>query len=152
MRDYPAAMHSLLQAAPDLTALLTGGVYLARDLPRHGLTPQNVSGAYDAYGRLRPLLLISGEALSAQGPLGTPNLLSVRQDVSLRFYGDGDAGFAVLMDAATRAYNLLSGHRLSGAWTLHLSQHQRLHDPDQQHAALIHDVYTVVGYLEATTP
>lgn len=102
-----------------LIGMLTGGIYLRRELGRHGLRAANLTVAAVAYegGKLKPTMLISVQS-GAAFPMTMRDAdmqYSANRDVlEFWFYQHGDLGHDVLHEAMGRVYQLFEQQPVTG--------------------------------------
>jgi hypothetical protein len=119
-------IHTRLSGDATLIALLTGGVYLSRSLPRRGITRDDLDAAWmdSETGALKPLAVVKPRSVVATSDVKdqTRQLTSTAQVIEIWMYADGDAGFATLESAANRIYTLLQERRVTGTFSLTFDQ------------------------------
>lgn len=109
MVNVKAAITEILQLDPELSALLTGGVYATAEINRTMGTPN----PFDAVGRVKPCALVRSEVATATGPRGRFD----RQFMVIFLYDH--AGLDDITDALDRIRTLLHEHRLGdGVYSL----------------------------------
>lgn len=144
MSDFAEAVYTALSGDATFTGLVTGGVYLRKQMKRKGLSRDSYPAAY-SNNRLLPVCIVRGRAQPPWGDIREGGALSVRQSVELWFHQDGDAGFTALENAADRAFTLLADRRLSGGiFTQYINQ-LGFFDPEQNNAASIRADYDAIG-------
>lgn len=101
-------IRTTLEGNAGLTALLTGGIYDASELPREGLTPTNTAAAFDANGRLKPTAILRwrGAAPTETEPIGEE-----RRFVEIYVYQD--QGYEVIDSAIALIKPLLHRQEFS---------------------------------------
>jgi len=122
MSSLTTAIIAVLEAdsgAGGVGALCTGGIYDADAIVTR-LNRTDHPGAYDASGRLKPLLLVRERSAAPWGGVREPEArhVSVRRVVDLTFLDDRENGPDAIEAARDRAYALLheqfiGNHRLS---------------------------------------
>jgi hypothetical protein len=119
-------IHTRLSGDATLIALLTGGVYLSRSLPRRGITRDDLDAAWmdSETGALLPLAVVKPRGIVATSDIRdqTRQLTSTNQVIEIWMYADGDAGFATLESAANRIYTLLQERRVAGQYSMTFDQ------------------------------
>lgn len=99
------ALVAVLNADDTFTDLLTGGVYLARDVQEIGR--QNTPNAYDANEELKPCALVRWEADTQWGP----HQYGARAYITLWYYQR--FGCAIISQARLRGRQLLHRQQLT---------------------------------------
>lgn len=130
--SYTQAVYDLLNADAPLLALLTGGLYLGRDVPEEGLNREDYPAAY-SNGLLQPIAVVKGRRVIPDNGFRVPEaqFVAVQQVVEIWFYDDKDAGWDTLDSAAQVVYELLQDVQIAEAYNCNLvNTIEEERDPD----------------------
>ena len=123
--SYAQAVFDLLEADAPLMALLTGGIYIGRDVPEEGLNREDYPAAYDSNGLLQPIAVVRGRRVIPDTGFRVveAQYVAVQQVVEVWFYDDKDTGWDTIDSAAQLAYELLQDVQVSGSYNCTLVNH-----------------------------
>lgn len=146
--SYTQSVYDLLNADAPLLALLTGGLYLGRDVPEEGINREDYPAAYDSNGMLQPIAVVRGRRVIPDTSFRVPEAqyVAVSQVVEIWFYDDKDAGWDTLDSAAQVVYELLQDQQIAEAYNcLLVNTIEEERDPDLGGACMTRLDFSIAG-------
>ena len=146
--SYAEAVYDVLNADPTLVAILTGGVYLYRDLGPEGINREDTPDAFNSAGLMLPLVIVKG-----RGNIPTSFLrdegaqyASTRQVIECWLYDDREAGWDTLKSAAQQIYALLHDRQVAGSFGMQwVNQVDEFREESMSWACSTREDYAVIG-------
>lgn len=148
--SYAQAVFDLLDADAPLAALLTGGVYVGRDVPQEGINREDYPDAYGSNGLLQPIAVVRGRRVIPDNAVRVPQdkFVAVGQVVEIWFYDDKAAGWDTIDAAALLVYGLLQDEQISEAYNCTLvNRIVEERDPELGGACFVRLDFSIVGRM-----